>query len=283
MNFGVENSQSLSVFLVQNVLMYRCIVAQKIGSSTHFSKISRKFWVQPMRIHDTMRLMKKNLLNAGFVELVDFMGDELSIVNSARVSFAKRSSRLSEADEGLIRYLYTNRHATPFEHVTLTFYVKAPIFVTREWQRHRSASYNEMSLRYHVPDGLEFWIPEGDEWRTQVGKPGAYSFEPFENEAFAGMCGQQMKALYENISQFYYQMVESGVAKEVARTVLPVSVYTEFFVTVNLRNLLGFLSLRNDKHALREIRVYAEAIEEMVSEKFPVTYKAFLSSGRVGI
>jgi thymidylate synthase (FAD) len=228
-------------------------------------------------------MMKRKVLNAGFVELKNSMGDDLSVVNAARVSFAKQSTTLSPADRGLIKYLYTNRHATPFEHVTFTWHVKAPIFVTREWQRHRAASYNEMSMRYHIPEELEFWVPGEEDFRVQVGKPGAYSFEPFENKTMIPWLQKQMVDHFDVSEQMYRDMINYGVAKEIARSVLPVSVYTEFYYTVNARNFLNFISLRNSEHAQKEIREYAIAMEDIFQSVMPVTYDAFLDSGRIGI
>lgn len=227
--------------------------------------------------------MRKDVLNEGFVELLDFMGSDLTVANSARVSFAKRSSYLSEADEKLIGFLYRNRHATPFEHVTMTWHVKCPIFVAREWMRHRAASYNEMSMRYHVPDELDFWMPSSEDWRTQVGKPGAYTFEPFSNLDIAELFAMEMKKHFEHAENLYRQMIAAGVAKEIARSVIPVAQYTEFYFTVNVRNLMNFLSLRNHPDAQKEIRLYAQAMEDIWAKKMPVTHQAFVDAGRIGI
>jgi thymidylate synthase (FAD) len=168
---------------------------------------------------------------------------------------------------------------TPFEHNSFRFHIRCPIFVAREWMRHRISSFNEFSMRYARATD-DFYVPELDDVRTQVGKPGAYSFDPVEPEV-AETTRDELKAVYETAYAAYERLVELGVARELARSVLPVGAYTEFYWTVNARALMNFVSLRAAESAQREIRRYAEACERFLAEKMPVTYEAFVASGRV--
>jgi thymidylate synthase (FAD) len=219
------------------------------------------------------------VLDHGFVRLDDAMADDLSVVNGARVSFARRKEEMDESDEGLIRFLMRDRHGTPFEHNSLRFHIRAPIFVAREWMRHRVGSFNEFSLRYAKATD-DFYVPEAEDVRSQVGKPGAYSFQPVSDEV-AEETREKLRAVYETAYQAYRELVELGVAREIARCVLPVGAYTEFYWTVNARSLMNFLSLRNAETAQREIRRYAEACERFLERLMPVTYAAFVAAGRV--
>ena len=207
------------------------------------------------------------------------MADDLSVINGARVSFARRKEEMDESDEGLIRFLMRDRHGTPFEHNSFRFHIRCPIFVAREWFRHRVGSFNEFSMRYAKATD-DFYVPEPDDVRTQVGKPGAYSFDPVSPEV-AETTRDELKAVYAAAYDAYQRLVELGVARELARCVLPVGAYTEFYWTVNARSLMNFLSLRAAETAQREIRRYAEACETFLAEKMPVTYEAFIANGRV--
>jgi thymidylate synthase (FAD) len=219
------------------------------------------------------------VLDHGFVRLDDAMATDLSVVNAARVSFARRKEEMDESDEGLIRFLMRDRHGTPFEHNSFRFHIRAPLFVAREWFRHRVGSFNEFSMRYAKATD-EFYVPEPDDVRSQVGKPGSYSFEPVSPE-LAERTREELKAVYEAAWNAYTRLVEQGVARELARLVMPVGAYTEFYWTVNARALMNFLSLRNAETAQREIRRYAEACERFLAELMPVTYESFVASGRV--
>src|ERR671914_383716 len=219
------------------------------------------------------------VLDHGFVRLDDAMADDLSVVNSARVSFGRRVAEMTDADAGLIRFLIRERHGTPFEHNAFRFHVRCPIFVAREWFRHRWGSFNEFSLRY-AKATEDFYVPDADDVRTQVGKPGAYSFEPVDPD-LAEQTREELEAVYETAFATYERLVDAGVARELARAALPVGAYTEFYWTVNARALMNFLSLRAAEAAQREIRRYAEACERFFAERMPVTYQAFLAAGRV--
>jgi thymidylate synthase (FAD) len=207
------------------------------------------------------------------------MADDLSVVNAARVSFARHKDEMDESDEGLIRFLLRERHGTPFEHNSFRFHIRAPIFVAREWFRHRIGSFNEFSLRY-AKATEDFYVPERQDVRTQVGKPGAYSFEPVDDD-LAEQTREELREVYDLAFATYERLVEAGVARELARCALPVGAYTEFYWTVNARALMNFVSLRASETAQREIRRYADAVEQFLATKMPVTYAAFVAAGRV--
>src|SRR5829696_4329022 len=207
------------------------------------------------------------------------MASDLSVVNAARVSFARRKDVMDASDEGLIRFLMRDRHGTPYEHNAFRFHIRCPIFVAREWFRHRIGSFNEFSLRYARATD-DFYVPAADDGRSQVGKPGAYSFEPVDPE-LAEETREELRAVYERAYETYERLVERGVARERARSVLPVGAYTEFYWTVNARALMNFVSLRAAETAQREIRRYAEACERFFEERMPVTHAAFVANGRV--
>lgn len=230
------------------------------------------------------------LFDHGFVSLVerspwrgedDLTAMDLSVANCARISFMARSGELGAPERGLIRSLMRDHHGTPFEHQTFTFWVRAPIFVFREWHRHRTASISEASARYKPVPNL-FYVPDAVDMRVQVGKANAYTFEPMD-PLEADRWRMLMRAQNENAFALYERMLDADppVAKEVARTVLPVSMYSEMLWTVNARNLMGFLALRNAAPAQREIRMYAEAMEAMFARVMPVTAAAFVEFGRV--
>jgi thymidylate synthase (FAD) len=218
------------------------------------------------------------VLDRGFVRLDAVMADDLSVVNAARVSFGARREAMDDRDAGLVRFLMRERHGTPFEHNFFRFHIKAPLFVTREWQRHRIGSFNERSGRYsELPD--EFYVPDASAVRTQIGKPGAYTFEPLPDDT-AEQVRTGIESSYAESYGRYQELLGAGVAKEVARTVLPVGLYTEFYWSVNARSLMNFLSLRNAAAAQHEIRVYAEAAEQHFARAMPVTHGSFVDQGR---
>jgi thymidylate synthase (FAD) len=219
------------------------------------------------------------VLDHGFVRLDGVMAGDLSVVNGARVSFARRKQEMDDSDAGLIRFLMRERHGTPFEHNAFRFHIRCPIFVAREWMRHRVGSFNEFSLRYAKATD-DFYVPEPEDVRSQVGKPGAYTFEPVE-PALAEETRDALREVYEQAYSTYERLVEAGVAREVARSVLPVGAYTEFYWTVNARSLMNFVSLRSAETAQREIRRYAEAVERFLEQHMPVTHAAFVAGGRV--
>lgn len=208
------------------------------------------------------------------LRLEQVCASDLMVVNAARVSFGDRSEEIGEKEVGLINYLLKNRHGTPFEHNMFTYHVKCPIFVAREWVRHRIGSFNEFSARYKEmqPD---FYVPRGDAVRGQVGRPGHYTFEPIRNADTLDIVSEGFQKANHQAWEEYQLMLANGVAKEVARMVLPVNIYTEFYWTINARALMNFLSLRNSEHAQREIRQFAQFVEVLFSTAMPVTYAAF--------
>src|SRR5437867_10991909 len=149
------------------------------------------------------------VLDHGFVRLDDAMASDLSVVNGARVSFARHKAEMDESDEGLIRFLMRDKHGTPFEHNAVRFHVRAPLFVAREWFRHRVGSFNEFSMRYAKASD-EFYVPEPEDVRSQVGKPGAYSFEPVDDE-LAERTREELRAVYEHAFETYERLGEAGV------------------------------------------------------------------------
>jgi thymidylate synthase (FAD) len=211
---------------------------------------------------------------------VDSMGSDLSIVRAAKVStIGEASLGLNEANKGLINYLMKNRHGSPFEHGTMTFLVKAPIFVWREHMRHRIGfSYNEESGRYHKLVA-EFYRPNKP--RTQSGKAGHYLLADSDDEIMA----HDMDCAFEwaNIRayQMYVEMLTKGVAREIARMVLPVNIMSSAYVTMNPRSLMNFLALRTAPNAQREIQIVASSYESYFSAKFTEVWAAFCDNGRV--
>jgi len=219
-----------------------------------------------------------SVLDHGHVDLVASCADDLDVVNAARVSFNSTSAELDDSGKGLIKFLMRERHGTPFEHTFFKFRVKAPIFVFREWHRHRVGhSYNEWSGRYSQL-APEFYVP--DVVLTQTGKPGAYKFEE-TNEASAEQYKNWLRDSSNLAYQLYEQSLELGVSKQQARGFLPVFTYSEMIWSCNSRSLMHFLGLRNSEQAQMEIREYARVVELLFSEQMPVTHQAFIDNGRV--
>ena len=218
------------------------------------------------------------VLDKGFLALDGALASDLAVVNGARVSFNAESDEMTERDAGLIRFLIRHKHGSPFEHGYFRFLVKAPLFVVREHHRHRAGhSYNEWSGRYSKLEA-EFYVP--DYVRTQVGKPGSYSFEAVD-EATRAAARQEIEKNAERAFQSYERLLEQGVAKEVARAVLPLSTYTKYYWSCNPRSLMHFCSLRNSEQAQFEIREYAATAESFLERLMPVTHEAFVENGRV--
>ena len=225
------------------------------------------------------------------VELVKSSASDADVIWAARVSTAgettlEKVGESSERDAGLINYLARERHGSPFEHTSMTFFVSAPIFVFREFMRHRIASYNEESGRYRELRPV-FYIPNKDRKLVQVGKTGAYTFvdgTPEQLDITVNAIKETCIVAYEN----YQKILASGVAREVARAVLPVTLYSSMYVTMNARALMNFLSLRTsspDSHfpsyPQREIEMVAEKMEKHFAQLMPMTYAAFQKSGRI--
>lgn len=224
------------------------------------------------------------LLDHGFIRVVDTMGDDSAIVQAARVSYGKGTKKVNE-DRGLIRYLLSHKHTSPFEMCEIKFHVKMPIFVARQWIRHRTANVNEYSGRYSVMNG-EFYIPELDQIKGQsaTNKQGSDGYLPDEARELFQSRLKELCADADDNYRHALNMDEDGepivaagssVSRETARIGLPLNLYTEMYWKIDLHNLLHFLRLRNDPHAQYEIRVYAEAMWDIVKQWVPHTAEAF--------
>ena len=207
-----------------------------------------------------------------FVRLINTMGSDVEIVNGARVSFGKRREELDEKDKVLIQYLADERHTSPFEHVAFTFHIKCPLFVTRQWHRHRTWSYNEISRRY-TSMNLEFYVPKA--YRQQAETNRQASTDKLIEETKDG------KNIHDLVSahtfkafEFYEDLIKQGVAREQARMVLPQNMYTEMYATVNLHNLIHFVELRIHPGAQWEIQQYALKLLDLAEEAAPYAIKA---------
>lgn len=225
------------------------------------------------------------------VELVKHSASDEDVAFAARVSTLGERSKPQESEEdsrlpGLINFLMRERHGSPFEHSVFTFYVKAPIFVWREHMRHRIASYNEESGRYRQLEP-EFYVPSRDRKLVQIGKAGAYTFEDGTEDQYI-LVGRQLTKMCEEAYDRYELMLQNGVAREVARVVLPVNIYSSAYVTMNARALMNFLSLRVEaedakfpSHPQREIEMVAEKYEKIFGDIMPITHESFIANGRV--
>lgn len=199
-----------------------------------------------------------------FVTLIRASGSDLDIANAARVSYGKITHKVTERDKKLLRFLITHHHTSPFEHNQLSFRIKAPLFVSRQWMRHRMHSYNEISYRY-VKAAVEFYVPQ--KWRYQDTENKQASIGAFENEK---LCNQYKTSIQESYKA-YEQLLEQGVCREMARGVLPMCTYTEFIFTSNLHALMHFMKLRLGAGAQKEIRQYAAALLALALPHFPVS------------
>ena len=224
------------------------------------------------------------VLDQGFVRVVDYMGDDAAVVQAARVSYGKGTRQVSE-DRGLLRYLMRHRHTTPFEMCEIKFHVKLPVFVARQWIRHRTASVNEYSARYSILN-REFYIPEPEQLSAQSqdnrqGRGGVLQGEEAARvldilrEDSARTYADYQEMLNEDDEGNVIDPDRRGLARELARMNLPLNIYTEWYWKCNLHNLLHFLSLRADAHAQYEIRVYADTMMEALHAWVPITAEAF--------
>lgn len=218
------------------------------------------------------------------VNLVDCMASDAAVVRAARVSSGTKSD--GDRDTGLINFLMRDRHGSPFEHNAFTFYIEAPIFVFREFMRHRIASYNEESARYKELEPV-FYLPNEDRNLIQTGKVGAYEFVPGTHDQYLDVHYSIIESTKITYDAYKY-LLKNGIAREVARMVLPVNIYSSMYVTLNARSLMNFLSLRtkSDESAYpsfpqREIELVAEQMEAYFAAKMPVTWSKFCANGRV--
>lgn len=219
---------------------------------------------------------KIDVLDHGFVRLVENMGSDLSVVRAARVSYDAdwRAGEDEKSDHRLINYLWRNHHTSPFESVSFTFEVKAPIFVFRQWHRHRTWSYNELSARYkELPE--EFYVPDPKLIGVQSSSnKQCRTLDPIEGVNREDQV-RLLKHSCEEAFKTYKILIQEGWPRELARSVLPVNIYSHMFCSVNLLNLLRFFTLRDHEHAQYEIAVFARAMKELVTPIVPVTIAAF--------
>jgi len=225
------------------------------------------------------------VLDHGFVRVIDYMGDDSSIVQAARVSYGKGTKKLNQ-DKNLINYLLSHRHTTPFEMNEIKFHIKLPIFVARQWIRHRTANVNEYSARYSILDN-EFYIPKANDVKPQSqlnnqGREG--EIEKDLKKHYLSLIKENAKINFSsykhllNVDEDGNTLDEKrpGIARELARMVLPLSSYTQWYWKIDLHNLMHFLALRFDDHAQYEIRVYAKVMLDLVKKWVPLTYDAFI-------
>lgn len=215
-----------------------------------------------------------SVLDYGGIVLLDVMGSDADIVKAARVSYSASKSKPHGDDRALIRYLMKHKHTSPFEMAELKFYVKAPIYIARQWMRHRTANINEVSYRYSVVGDRDFYTPIGGEVRSQSNnnKQCGGDLLPIDNAmAFIERYNAVCCASFDG----YTDALRDGVSREIARGMLPQATYTEFLWKIDLHNLLHFLNLRMHPHAQEQIRAYANIMFDMVKERFPLTVEAF--------
>ncbi|MBY0450275.1 MAG: FAD-dependent thymidylate synthase [Cyanobacteria bacterium] len=245
----------------------------------------------PIKIEDPMSACSATnaanipVLDHGFVELIGSLGNDLTVVNSARVSFGKRKTELSDGDIKLIKYLAEHKHWSPFRHVQLQFHCKVPEFVARQWYKHvvgiaytEAASvdhaWNEVSLRYVDASEFDFYVPDGFRAQSTDNKQASLDacVDDPKNElqkAYIQQC--------EGALKLYQEMIAAGVAREQARGLLPLSIYTEFYWTASLQALVNFIHLRKHPGAQYEIRLYADALEQLTQQVVPYSYQYLLS------
>jgi thymidylate synthase (FAD) len=226
-------------------------------------------------------------LDHGFIRVIDYMGDDSSIVQAARVSYGKGTKKLNQ-DKSLINYLISHRHSTPFEMNEIKFHVKLPVFVARQWIRHRTANVNEYSARYSILD-REFYIPKKNDLKPQSkinnqGRSGNLSKE--EKTLYSSILRENSEKSFENYSKLlnedgFGNVVDkdnNGLTRELSRMTLPLNTYTQWYWKIDLHNFMHFLALRFDVHAQYEIRVYAEIMLDILKKWVPLTYNAFVSN-----
>ncbi|MDE5061012.1 MULTISPECIES: FAD-dependent thymidylate synthase [Wolbachia] len=222
---------------------------------------------------DEILYEEHKVLDHGFIRVVDYMGSDSAIVQAARVSYGKGTKQISQ-DEALIKYLMRHHHTTPFEMCEIKFHVKLPIFVARQWIRHRTANVNEYSARYSILDN-EFYIPKPEQIAKQSdnNKQGSgEAFDPDTSKKIIDSLINDSNLVYSHYEKF----IEQGLAREITRTNLTLNYYTQFYWKIDLHNLLHFLKLRADKHAQYEIRVYAEVMLDIIKKWVPLAYNAFI-------
>lgn len=226
--------------------------------------------------------MKKDVLDKGYVRLVDTMGDDLSVVNAARVSYDKEVDELSDKDRGLLNFLIREKHTSPFRHASVSFEIYAPLVVARQWWKYAVASthlddqngWNESSRRY-ITEDEEFYVPSATEWRSKPENSKQGSGEPVEDSLGAEYT-QLLEDHIDNGIKTYHKAMEDGIAPELARIFLPAySMYVRWRWTTSLQGVMTFLEQRMAHDAQSEIRSYADAVLELSSQKFPATFESW--------
>ncbi len=244
------------------------IEAQRAGGAQTLRAVSPGMEAHLYKAHE--------VLDHGFVRVIDYMGDDAAICQAARVSYGRGTKSVTN-DEGLIRYLMRHWHSTPFEMCEVKFHVKLPIFVARQWIRHRTANVNEYSARYSILD-REFYIPAPEHLAAQsvVNNQGRGAvLEGAEAARVLELLKADANRAYDHYEAMISQEGQQGLARELARMNLPANIYTQWYWKIDLHNLFHFLRLRADSHAQYEIRVYAEAICRIVADWVPFAYAAF--------
>ena len=222
------------------------------------------------------------VLDKGFIRIIDYMGDDRAIVDAARVSYGGGTKRLRQ-DEDLIRFLTRHRHTTPFEACDIKFHIKLPIFVARQWIRHRTASVNEISGRYSILKD-EFYLPSMLRIQSKDGRQESQSKDSLDAETVKTLFGDISEQAYRRYRELLSEnAVSPAMARELARVILPLNLYTEWYWKSNLHNLFHFLELRRAKNAQHEIREYAQQIEKIVALWVPTAYRAFLDYRANGV
>jgi thymidylate synthase (FAD) len=216
------------------------------------------------------------VLDKGYIELLDHMGNDNTVVNAARVSYLGESKGL-EQDEKLIYYLMKNLHSSPFEQVEFQFRIKCPLIIVRQWHRHRTWSYNEVSRRY-TSEEIDFHFP--DILRRQANHNKQVSYVDENYRELSDKFISEMKINAQSAYDLYIRMVDAGFTREQAREILPQNMFVSYYAKTDLHNLFHFLKLRNHPHSQEEIRVYAQAIEELIKPIVPVSYKAWVKYGK---
>ena len=246
---------------------------QEIAESRRIKNKSMRALAQGMEDH----LFKAHeVLDHGFVRVIDYMGNDGSIVQAARVSYGEGTKKARD-DEGLIRYLMRHWHSTPFEMCEVKFHIKLPVFVARQWIRHRTANVNEYSARYSILD-REFYIPEPSNLasQSQTNNQGRGSIlTGNEAEKVLEILRTDSSRSYDNYENMLDQTNQDGLARELARMNLPMNIYTQWYWKIDLHNLFHFLRLRADSHAQYEIRAYSDVLCKIVADWVPIAYKAF--------
>lgn len=228
---------------------------------------------------NTIDRYSRSVLDSGQVRLINWMGNDLEIVNAAQASLDNESESYTSREEGILRFLMREEHGVPFEHVVLKFKMMMPLFLCAQFKKHRMSSWSERSGRYDEFERPQFYVPATEHIRTQVGKPGAYTFDNADR-AQAVLFQAALVESQDIAWRLYQTALEGGIAKEQARLFLPPTLYTTVVWTLNVRSLFNVIRLRADSHAQWEAQQYGQAFEELAALVIPDTIAAFVAAGR---